>query len=558
MNSVVQAVAPVLQPTTTNSIGSIMKTLADELSIASGPVRPHNLLNAMPSILPSAVKGAQNDAPEFYESLMASMEVAGRNDGAARFCGAYCGWNAQSVAHAQCKHPDVVPAHPSLCRLTGGVKSTCTCSGCLVPSTVTEPFYHLQLGLAGVHNLETALHNHFTQVHMIPDFECSSCTPNKHPAKQTLELDVDNLPSVLTIQLKRFDWSNLLKCRVKVTRPVTFPKKLDLQAFAPSSPTSILYTLDAIIVHEGTADDGHYIAYVRHADGWWKYDDSFVSAANWDEVASCSSAYMLFYSSSSGEDDGEGEGEGEGGGEGGGEGRAEEAVADNLPLASDIDASAGAGGPTPDVDGSNGAPDDASDDGSLDFGLTDEGGDMLIWQLADSADLAANIQGMPRTPSGGGEGRCDGSNGAATSPPGLPTRCYAWSDTSSSPPLDPARFGPSGSPLDTGEGGADGGNGGSIGEEGGGEEGGRCGEGGGGDGGGCNAGGVFGGGGDGGGGDGRDGGEGAADLMHVDIDIAQIDSQPSQLPDFNDVDLSQALLTPEPTAQSTGALQGMS
>jgi ubiquitin carboxyl-terminal hydrolase 20/33 len=56
------------------------------------------------------------------------------------------------------------------------------------------------------------------------------------------------------------------------------------------------YKLRAVVVHQGKAGSGHYIAYVRCADDrWYKCDDSL-----WPKLVPLSTvllaeAYMLFY-----------------------------------------------------------------------------------------------------------------------------------------------------------------------------------------------------------------------------------------------------------------------
>ncbi|KAI3432768.1 hypothetical protein D9Q98_004308 [Chlorella vulgaris] len=56
-----------------------------------------------------------------------------------------------------------------------------------------------------------------------------------------------------------------------------------------------MYDLYAVVVHRGTFQAGHYVAYVRAADGrWYLCDDAWVTAAEEEAVRNCQ-AYMLFY-----------------------------------------------------------------------------------------------------------------------------------------------------------------------------------------------------------------------------------------------------------------------
>ena len=55
-----------------------------------------------------------------------------------------------------------------------------------------------------------------------------------------------------------------------------------------------LYDLYAVIVHKGNADSGHYIAFVKHGNEWYKSDDRTVTLVRDTEVLHAQ-AYILFY-----------------------------------------------------------------------------------------------------------------------------------------------------------------------------------------------------------------------------------------------------------------------
>ena len=63
------------------------------------------------------------------------------------------------------------------------------------------------------------------------------------------------------------------------------------------------YTLIGVVMHEGTADAGHYWAFVRtEADAWFRCDDALVEAAELTRVLEegrggpgKASAYLLLY-----------------------------------------------------------------------------------------------------------------------------------------------------------------------------------------------------------------------------------------------------------------------
>ena len=64
---------------------------------------------------------------------------------------------------------------------------------------------------------------------------------------------------------------------------------------APPTGDAFLYDLFAVVCHRGSFQGGHYVAYVRAADGrWYLCDDAWVTAADEEVVRNCQ-AYMLFY-----------------------------------------------------------------------------------------------------------------------------------------------------------------------------------------------------------------------------------------------------------------------
>jgi len=57
------------------------------------------------------------------------------------------------------------------------------------------------------------------------------------------------------------------------------------------------YRLQSVIVHQGNAYGGHYVAYRRdHSGSWFRISDSNVVEVSWRDVQTCQ-AYMLFYES---------------------------------------------------------------------------------------------------------------------------------------------------------------------------------------------------------------------------------------------------------------------
>jgi ubiquitin C-terminal hydrolase len=130
-----------------------------------------------------------------------------------------------------------------------------------------------------------------------------------------------SLPPVFWIQLNRFSYDREADVVQKDSGYMPFSEELDMAEFvlpqdevsqcaakviaaidqfvAPGLQDDIVkgamvggnisnarYTLQSVVVHEGTADSGHYITYVREPNksGWWLLNDNSVSPATWDDV----------------------------------------------------------------------------------------------------------------------------------------------------------------------------------------------------------------------------------------------------------------------------------
>lgn len=97
-----------------------------------------------------------------------------------------------------------------------------------------------------------------------------------------------NLPPVLQLQLKRFEYDFHRDTMVKINDRYEFPELLDLdfkdrKIFAPEADQSVrnLYRLHSVLVHSGGVHGGHYYAFIR-PDGqkWIKFDDDRVELSD--------------------------------------------------------------------------------------------------------------------------------------------------------------------------------------------------------------------------------------------------------------------------------------
>ena len=81
---------------------------------------------------------------------------------------------------------------------------------------------------------------------------------------------------------------------------IDFPVTIDMEPYTArqksDKPESLVYDLESVIVHHGQQlQNGHYFAFCRQDDQWFKFDDEIVSVSTAEEVLR-QDAYLLFHS----------------------------------------------------------------------------------------------------------------------------------------------------------------------------------------------------------------------------------------------------------------------
>lgn len=110
------------------------------------------------------------------------------------------------------------------------------------------------------------------------------------------ELRFSELPENLLINFERFA-PNLKnpKKPTKFTNPIEVPEELDAKLLKKDSLDQ-KYELSSFIVHRGTVNGGHYIAYRKVHDQWWECDDGRISDRSTKEMLSAAKdSYICFY-----------------------------------------------------------------------------------------------------------------------------------------------------------------------------------------------------------------------------------------------------------------------
>jgi len=216
--------------------------------------------------------GRQEDAHEYARCLLERLRESA--------CGG--GVGDERVGSAACLVSQI---------FGGCLRSRVRCTKCAHTSDSFEPVLDLSLEVSRARSLEKALGD-FTAEEALDGDNCYACPACNQKVRALKRLTVERAPSVLTLQLKRFDpWLR----QGKLDKHVEYPRALNLSPFT-SAGGEATYRLFAVLVHAGsTAGSGHYYCFTKSpAGGWLKCDDSTVLRAS-ERAALSQQAYMLFY-----------------------------------------------------------------------------------------------------------------------------------------------------------------------------------------------------------------------------------------------------------------------
>ncbi|KAF9893557.1 Ubiquitin carboxyl-terminal hydrolase 10 [Aspergillus nanangensis] len=162
-------------------------------------------------------------------------------------------------------------------------------------SVTYEPYQPLQLdiGSPDIHNIVDALKGLTKPESIQGDFN-STRGPNVTATKQ---LFIENLPPVLILHLKRFQYDNVTQGTQKIWKKVGYPLDLEIprEVFPPGKRNIMMaqgglpkYRLIGVIYHHGkNASGGHYTVDVRRQDGreWIRLDDTVIRRVKSEDVA---------------------------------------------------------------------------------------------------------------------------------------------------------------------------------------------------------------------------------------------------------------------------------
>ncbi|XP_060232828.1 probable ubiquitin carboxyl-terminal hydrolase FAF-X isoform X1 [Meriones unguiculatus] len=230
----------------------------------------------------------QHDALEFFNSLVDSLDEAFKALG-----------------------------HPAMLNkvLGGSFADQKICQGCPHRYECEESFTTLNVDIRNHQNLLDSLEQYIKGdlLEGANAYHCEKCDKKVDTVKRLL---IKKLPSVLAIQLKRFDYDWERECAIKFNDYFEFPRELDMEPYTVAGVTKLeddcvdpqthlikqneqsesvisgctKYRLVGVLVHSGQANGGHYYSYIIQRNGkdskrgrWFKFDDRDVTECKMDD-----------------------------------------------------------------------------------------------------------------------------------------------------------------------------------------------------------------------------------------------------------------------------------
>lgn len=164
----------------------------------------------------------------------------------------------------------------------GKMKTYLTCINVDYESSRVEEFWDLQMNVSGCKTLDDSFRNYVEVETLEGDNKYHAEGFGLQDAKKGVIFET--FPSVLHLQLKRFEYDFQRDMMVKVNDRYEFPEVWDASPYLSETSDkseSYIYHLHGVLVHSGDMNAGHYYAFLKpekHGD-FYKFDDDRVTRA---------------------------------------------------------------------------------------------------------------------------------------------------------------------------------------------------------------------------------------------------------------------------------------
>ncbi|KAL0228189.1 hypothetical protein RCL1_004332 [Eukaryota sp. TZLM3-RCL] len=256
-----------------------LRKVSETAFSSSHPIIPNPLVGSISALRKSFRVGRQEDAHEFFISLMSHIQ-----DG---FTGG---------PKAERKLPPRVPCTTAIhqifgCFLASNVK--CKAQNCTYSSRIFEPVLGISLEInKRVKSLKDAL-DLFMHKEVVEGYKCEQC---KKPVPVDKWFSIRTTPNVLVVHFKRFSFTGRGS---KLSQKIPLPSLINLRPYTCDAVADddCVYSLSSVIVHHGSSlSFGHYTSFVKSSNGlWYHYDDESVSSISEQKMLSRGDGYVALF-----------------------------------------------------------------------------------------------------------------------------------------------------------------------------------------------------------------------------------------------------------------------
>lgn len=162
-------------------------------------------------------------------------------------------------------------------KLFGGkMKNYIECINVDYKSMKIECFQDLQLNVKGCKDIYESFDKYIEVEYMTGNDKYDAEGFGLQDAKKGVIFE--ELPNVLQLQLKRFEYDAMQDAMVKLNQAYEFYEKIDLNKYVNANGKNYEYSLFSILVHKGNATTGHYYSFISpKLDGkWFIFNDDSV------------------------------------------------------------------------------------------------------------------------------------------------------------------------------------------------------------------------------------------------------------------------------------------
>lgn len=179
--------------------------------------------------------------------------------------------------------------------MQGQLRSSLTCSVCGHRSRRFEPFLYLSLPVSWeMCNVTDALQEYLAEEQLTGDDQwfCERC---KRKVDARKKIDLWELPPVLVVHLKRFEFDAASERFRKIGHLLSAPLTLDLSEYCSSEQAQgARYEVTCVANHKGRFGSGHYTAVCCVGERFFEFDDAEVRALAPHAEVVGPHAYVLF------------------------------------------------------------------------------------------------------------------------------------------------------------------------------------------------------------------------------------------------------------------------